>query len=198
MNFVGHAVVAGLELDHGAFAFGAMLPDLSRFAGRHAFDPAADARLVAAGVDSHHRVDAAFHDHSAFRRWTAAVVAAMPVPDRGARAAAHVAVELAIDGILLRGDRSGAYDEALQWAAGAVDGGPWQEVVDRMADGGIVAAYASAAGIADRVVSVMERRPRLRRLGVDRADLAGAVAEVLPDIEPAVGDLVVELSRRSG
>ena len=194
MNFVGHAVVAGHERDDAAFAFGAMVPDLSRFAGRAPL-PRTDARAALdAGVESHHRVDAVFHDHPRFRSWMATVVAAMPVPDRGSRAAAHVAVELAIDGALLRAGRAAAYDRALRWASGAVGVGPWGEVVDRMRRGAVVEAYGSPEAIADRVVSVLERRPRLRRLGVDRAALATAVAAVLPELEPAVPDLVLELS----
>lgn len=194
MNFVGHAVVAGRERDDAAFAFGAMVPDLSRFAGRAPLPATEGGAALEAGVESHHRVDAAFHGHPWFRSWMATVVAAMPVPDRGSRAAAHVAVELAIDGTLLRAGHAAAYDRALHWAAGAVGVGPWGEVVDRMRRGTIIEAYGSPAAIADRVVSVLDRRPRLRRLGVDRAALATAVTAVLPELEPAVLDLVVELS----
>lgn len=189
MNFVGHAVVAGRERAGGAYAFGAMVPDLRRFARGEPLAVVDDE--VDGGIASHHRVDAAFHDHALFRGWMRELVAAMPVADRGARAAAHVAVELAIDGVLLRTDAA-AYDDALGWA-GAVLDGPWGEVVARMRAGAVVEAYATATGVADRVVAVMERRPRLRPIAPRRDDLAVAVATVLPSIEPAVSGLVTEL-----
>ena len=190
MNFVGHAVVAGCERADAAYAFGAMVPDLRRFAGGAPL-PLDDA-LIDAGIASHHRVDAAFHDHPQFRRWMAALVDAMPVADRGARAAAHVAVELAIDGVLLRRGAA-AYADAVEWAQQRVDG-MWGDVTARMRAGAIVDAYGSAAGVADRVVSVMERRPRLRPIAPRRDDLRRAVAVVLPSIEPDVDGLVAELS----
>jgi hypothetical protein len=193
VNFVGHAVVAAREVDDPAFAFGAMVPDHARFARRAPLD-AGD--VVAAGIASHHRADAAFHDSVRFRTWMAAVAGAMPTVDRGARAAAHVAVELAIDGALLRAGAGGAYDAALAWGSGELDGA-WLEVVDRMRTGEIVAAYASAEGIAGRVVAVLGRRPRLARLAVDAGDLARALESVEADICDALDRLLDEVSERS-
>ena len=192
MNFVGHAVVAGRERTEAAFAFGAMVPDLRRFARREDAAPTRDADTLVAGVRSHHRIDAAFHDHELFRAWMAGVVSAMPAPDRGARAAAHVAVELAIDGLLLDGGVAGAYDDALEWALLSFDGA-WLEAVERMRTGEIVEAYRTADGIAARVVGVMNRRPRLRRLDVDERALAAAVASVIPSITDSIDELVGEL-----
>jgi hypothetical protein len=192
VNFVGHAVVAWRERAEPAFAFGAMVPDLRRFADRAVPAPTRDLGALVAGVDSHHRVDAAFHDHELFRAWTAAVLAAMPSPDRGARAAAHVAVELAIDGLLLARDGAGAYAVSLDWAAASFDG-PWLATVVRMRTGEIVEAYGSAEGIAARVVGVMDRRPRLRRLAVDEAALVAAVAGVTPTIESSLDRLLRDL-----
>lgn len=190
MNFVGHAVVAGRQVPLDAYAFGAMVPDLRRIARGTPLD--LDDPAVDAGMASHHVVDAAFHDHPWFRRSMAALVAAMPVADRGARAAAHVAVELAIDGVLLRRGAP-AYDAALRWAAASLDG-PWREVAERMGAGAVVGAYASSEGIADRVVSVMERRPRLRPIAPARDDLAVAVDVILPVVERDLDELVAELS----
>src|SRR4051812_8057419 len=103
-----------------------MVPDLRRFAHREEATPIRDGGTLAEGVVSHHRIDAAFHDHQLFRGWMAGVVAAMPVPDRGARAAAHVAVELAIDGLLLNAGSAAPYDDALEWALPSFDGA-WLE-----------------------------------------------------------------------
>lgn len=192
MNFVGHAVVAGWERSDPAFAFGAMVPDLRRFAGGEPLDATSRPATVSAGIDSHHRVDAAFHASPQFRAWTASVLERMPQPDRGARAAAHVAVELAIDGALLAGGAT-AYDEALRWAASSVSG-PWEDVVAHLRRGAVVDAYRTPAGIAARVVSVMGRRPRLRRLAVDAGDLAVAIAAIAPTIDAAAAALVEELA----
>ena len=189
MNFVGHAVVAWRERAEPAYAFGAMVPDLRRFARREDPLPTRDAGALAAGVLSHHRADAAFHDHKLFRSWMADVVAAMPAPDRGARAAAHVAVELAIDGLLLDGGEAAAYGDALDWARPSFDGA-WHELVTRMDTGEIIEAYRTADGIAARVVGVMNRRPRLARLAVDRHALTTAVASVIPKIEGWLPDLL--------
>lgn len=195
MNFVGHAVVAGRARAAAPFVFGAMVPDLRRFAmGEElAVD---DEPTVHDGVAAHHRTDAAFHDDPRFKAWMAELVASMPEANRGARAAAHVAVELAIDGLLLDAGATDDYDRALAWA-GTATVGRWRDVVHRMQAGTVVDAYASASGIADRVVSVMERRPRLRPIAPDRGHLAVAVDAVLPSIAPALPALVDDLVRQT-
>jgi hypothetical protein len=150
---------------------------------------------LVAGVASHHRTDAAFHDHPWFKSTMAALVEAMPVADRGVRAAAHVAVELAIDGALLqRGVPD--YDAALAWATSSL-AGPWREVAARLRDGEIVRAFSSSWGIADRAVSVMERRPRLRPIAPDRVALADAVAAVIPVVQRDLDELMAALTTPS-
>lgn len=196
MNFVGHAVVAWRERADPAFAFGAMVPDLSRFALREPPAPSRDEATMRDGVGAHHRADAAFHDHPTFKGWMDELVGAMPVADRGARAAAHVAVELLIDGALLGAGEAGAYDDALTWALPTFDG-TWAEVVARMQRGTVVDAYRSPAGIAERVVGVMRRRPRLVRIAPQVEDLAGAVAAVEPAVVCGMSQLLREVSERS-
>jgi hypothetical protein len=191
VNFVAHAVVAGRQRDEPAYAFGAMVPDLQRMAQVPLEVPHV---AVADGIASHHRADAAFHDSPVFKRWMATVVAGMDQQGRGARAAAHVAVELAIDGHLLATGATGSYDGALRWAGGELDG-RWALVVDRMRDGEVVDAYGSAEGIATRVVGVMLRRPRLAPITPDVDDLTAGVAAVMPTIGGEVGDVVETVSR---
>src|SRR3954471_7758778 len=177
MNFVGHAVVAWRERAEPAFAFGAMVPDLRRFARGEHPDPRRDVDALRDGMAAHHRADAAFHDHPLFREWMAAVQEALPGNPRGARAAAHVAVELTIDGELLRRGAAGAYGDALAWAAPSF-AGTWGDVVARMRTGEIVEAYGSPAAIAGRVVAVLGRRPRLAPLAPAAGDLAEALDAV--------------------
>jgi acyl carrier protein phosphodiesterase len=194
VNFVAHAVVAGRQRDEPAYAFGAMVPDLQRMAAVP-LDVAHDD--VAAGIASHHRADAAFHDSPVFKAWMATVVAGMGEQGRGARAAAHVAVELAIDGHLLTTGACGSYDGALVWAGGALEG-RWGLLVDRMRSGEVIDAYGSADAIAARVVGVMVRRPRLAPITPDVDDLATGIAAVLPAIGDGAADVVEAVSRARG
>ena len=196
MNFVAHAVVAWRERAEPAFAFGAMVPDLSRLTRRAPLEPARDAHVVTAGVAAHHRADAVFHDHPTFKTWMATLVDHMPEPDRGARAAAHVAVELLVDGVLLERGAAGAYDDALLWGD-AVLAGPWGDLVARMRVGDIVTAFASPEGIGERVAGILQRRPRLARLGVTAGPLAAAVRAVEPAVRGGAETLVTEVSERS-
>jgi hypothetical protein len=194
VNFVAHAVVAGRQRDEPGYAFGAMVPDLQRMA-REPLDVAHVE--VADGIASHHRADAAFHDLPVFKRWMAEVVAGMQEQGRGARAAAHVAVELAIDGHLLATGATGPYDGALRWASGALDG-RWGLLVDRMQGGEVIDAYGSAPAIAARVVGVMLRRPRLAPITPDVDDLATGIGSVLGAIGDEADDVVRVVSRSSG
>jgi hypothetical protein len=196
VNFVAHAVVAHRQRAEPAFAFGAMVPDLLRLTRRAPLEPARDDDVVLAGIAAHHRADAAFHDHPTFKGWTATLVDAMPEPDRGARAAAHVAVELLIDGVLLERGDAGAYEDALAWAGTSLDG-TWAELVDRMRIGDIVAAYASPEGVAERVAGIMQRRPRLARLGVRPEPLATAVRAVEPAVRRGGATRVTTMSECS-
>jgi acyl carrier protein phosphodiesterase len=196
VNFVAHAVVAHRERAEPAYAFGAMVPDLLRLARRAPLEPTRHGDVVIAGVAAHHRADAVFHDHPTFKAWMATLVDNMPAADRGARAAAHVAVELLVDGVLLdRGDAA-AYDHALAWAGDNLDG-TWAELVARMRIGDIVVAYRSPDGVAERVAGIMQRRPRLARLGVTAAPLAHAVRAVEPAVRDGIETLVTDVSERS-
>lgn len=196
MNFVGHAVVAWRERAEPAFAFGAMVPDLSRFARREEPVPSRHGDVLRQGIAAHHRADAAFHDHPMFRAWMADVRDALPGSGRGGLAAAHVAVELLIDGALLEAGAAGAYDDALAWAQPAFEG-TWDEVVSRMRTGEILEAYASPAGVAERAVAVVRRRPRLAPLAPETADLTAAAAGVRPAVVCGLSQLLHEVSERS-
>ena len=118
MNFVGHAMAACWEQDDPRFVLGAMLPDLAPMCGAR-MDAVIDA-VIAAGVACHHRVDAAFHQCEAFAslcgqargRLHAAGLARGPV-----LAAAHVGVELLLDGCWLDDpDVDAAYVGAVEHA----------------------------------------------------------------------------------
>lgn len=184
MNFVAHAVVAG---EPAPFAFGAMVPDLLELVRGAPLGIESDD--VAAGVRSHHAVDGAFHDHPAFKRWMRVVRDELG-GTRIAYAAAHVGVELAMDGVLLERQATTAFDGAMQWACDELDG-PWRELAERAPE--LVDAYRTPGGVARRTAGAISRRPRLSRLVLDERDLARAVGIVLPDIEAGLDALLAEL-----
>lgn len=185
MNFIAHAVVAGAP---APFAFGAMVPDLTKLVRGAPLGITSDD--VDAGVRSHHAVDSAFHDHPTFKAWMRIVRDEMG-GTRIAYAAAHVGVELAMDGVLLERAQTAAFDGAMAWAEVALVG-PWREIAQRAPE--VVDAYRTPAGVARRTAGAISRRPRLSRLALDERDLARAIAVVVPDIESGLDALLVELA----
>ena len=99
---------------------------------------------VDAGVRSHHAVDSAFHDHATFKAWMRVVREELG-GTRIAYAAAHVGVELAMDGVLLERERTRAFDDAMGWAREELVG-PWRELAERAPE--VVDAYRSPSGVA--------------------------------------------------
>ncbi|MEA3019021.1 MAG: hypothetical protein QOI47_545 [Actinomycetota bacterium] len=192
VNFVAHAVVAAREGGRPPYAFGAMVPDLRAFTDRaEIVAPPVDAGDVEAGERSHHRIDSAFHANGQFRSWTA-VIAIELGNERAARAAAHVAVELTIDGVLLDTERAGAFYDALAWADASLDG-PWHALVSRLRSDDLVRAYCTPEGVARRTVGAIGRRPRLRRHALDEGALAVAVGHVRPRIAAELDELLAAL-----
>lgn len=185
MNFVAHAVVAG---EPAPFAFGAMVPDLLKLV--RGAPLGIDSDHVAAGMRAHHAVDGAFHDHLTFKRWMRVVRDELG-GTRIAYAAAHVGVELAMDGVLLERGMTIAFDGAIDWARGELDG-PWRELVERAPE--VVDAYRTPAGVARRTAGAISRRPRLSRLVLDERDLARAIEVVLPAIESDLDALLLDLT----
>jgi hypothetical protein len=184
LNFIAHAVVAG---GSEPYAFGAMVPDLSKLAGGAPLG--IEHEDVDAGVRSHHAVDAAFHDHARFKAWMRVVRDELG-GTRIAYAAAHVGVELAMDGVLLERGLTDAFDGAMRWARTELDG-PWRALAQRAPE--VVDAYRTPDGVARRTLGAISRRPRLGRLALDERELSRAIAVVRPDIESELDDLLRSL-----
>lgn len=171
MNFVGHAIVARWEEDDPRHGVGAMLPDLARMCG--AATPETHDAFVRAGVRCHHRVDAAFHDTPTFLRLVSA--ARRDLNDRGvpraaSLAAAHVGVELLLDGAWLSApgfarifDAAASAARELEAAAlswpDEASGKRFVELCAHLPD--IACGYASPEIVGERVVRILSRRPRL-------------------------------------
>jgi acyl carrier protein phosphodiesterase len=202
MNFVGHAHVA---LEHGstpAFVLGSMLPDFASMA-RARLSPVSHPEL-AAGVALHHRTDDAFHGAPTFvafcSKWGA------ELERRGlswgaSRAVAHVGTEMLLDGFLLdEAPTRSAYleaaaalgDPALRGAMQVVGAGSarWPAVLERVRTHGAPDFYKDPALVAERLVLVLEGRPRLAVEPAQLPALRDAMRDLRRDVGAAAAALV--------
>lgn len=184
MNFFGHAAVAAWQLDSPQAVLGAMVPDLASMARtrlKQVHDP-----QVAVGVRHHYRTDDVFHAAPPFVRMCADAAAELEgagVARGSARAVAHVGTELLLDGWLAtEGEGARPYVDALDAADEPViaaielrhaDGhGRLRWLLDRLRAHGVPRRYDEPGFVADRLVQVLEPRPRLRLRDGDRALVA--------------------------
>lgn len=193
MNFFGHAVAACWDSDDPAFVLGAMLPDFASMCGGKLAAIGDDA--VAAGVDFHHRCDAVFHRAPAFRelsRWLEQHLRRREVRRGGARGAAHVGIELLLDGALLDDaaatrvyPRALAHarrgDAELHWRS-PEHGQRWRQLIDRLAAHGTPTGYRDPAIVGDRVARVLSRRPLLALSATETVIVSNALAQARPRV----------------
>jgi hypothetical protein len=122
---------------------------------------------LAQGIAFHHRGGGAFHDRRGFvelsreaRAW---------LHDRGvgrgpALAAAHVGIELLLDGVLAdhdAGSFAAALDQPVPWQS-PVDAARFSQLRHGLLAAGVPASYAIPDEVATRLVRILGRRPRLR------------------------------------
>lgn len=192
MNFVGHSFVAARSSDDPVYALGAMLPDFASMVGvrlgKH------DHAVLAAGIDDHHRTDEAFHGTPTFVRLCREEALGLEAVGLGwgaARAIAHVATELMLDGLLLeRAEVERGYVDAvltIDWMLPAMrferDGlTRFRELHARLSRYGPPHGYRDPLFVRDRMVQILARRPRLA--------LADGDAERLGAYLPAMGERV--------
>lgn len=188
MNFVGHVLLASFVSDEPLHGLGAMLPDLAGMA-RVSLPPHVPLVEVARGVEHHHEVDGWFHDHPLFvtlTRRTRALCDDARLGRGGARAAAHVGVELMLDAVYYERDAARAvYAAALDAALGLDgvrdlgldDGGAHRlhAMLPKLIEADLPARYQSPTFVAERIVAMCAARPRLR-IEPDKTD---ALADVL-------------------
>jgi len=199
VNFVGHAVVAGWAGPRSpGFILGAMLPDFASMCGARL----AEAQLadVAAGVALHHATDAVFHRAPVvtglFRE------AEARLRERGCRkgpmrAAAHVGVELLLDGVLLEDGRAiylaglGA-EVAVAWRDD--DGSPrFAALLARLRSYGAPMELTGGAGVARRVARTLAGRTLLAPDAAERAAIAIVMDELAPRVEAATPAVIKQL-----
>jgi acyl carrier protein phosphodiesterase len=212
VNFVAHVVVAARAegVASTAFLLGAAAPDLVRMAGLPMVAEGPPGFL--AGVSAHRRTDAAFHESDWFRTHNRALVADLGARGlrRGqARGAAHVLIELLLDGVVLADDAHAA-TFAVAWdALGRVDDDAlsmvspehhqhWTAFLGQLTTRLDPAAYADPSYAADRTSGTLSRRPRLalddteqavlRSVSVDvRTSVATGADQVLASVAGALG-----------
>jgi hypothetical protein len=208
LNFVGHVAMARLVTADAPFVAGAMLPDFLHMAGAKLV--AVDRPEVAAGVENHHQVDAAFHGAPTFVALCASGLASLTAAGvrRGtARAVAHVGTELLLDGLLLRRrEVEATYLAGLRWAfpdglAASVRLAPGGEprlasLAGRLASRGAPHEYREPAVVADRLEAALGPRPRLAMSGDERAAVEPWLAERRDELDHCAGALLEEVRRR--
>lgn len=194
MNFYGHAVVAAWDDDDPDFVLGSMMPDLLAMVSLGEGMLQAPSRSLQAGLAHHHRMDGVFHAAAPFRSLLLAQTQRLReagVARGAATAAAHVAIELLLDGTLASDGRGrGAYRSALTRAAeadalrwtGPGAAGSWAMLVGRMWDGAVPDGYRDLDFVLRRVVGVLSRRPRLALSAAEQELLSRS----LPDVSAAV------------
>lgn len=208
MNFFGHAAAALGVDDDPLFILGAMAPDLLPLCGAVASGDASP--RVTAGQAHHHAVDLIFHASPAFTTlvtWASGALRQLGLRKGAARGAAHVGVELFLDGVLAAETAArAAYRRSL--AAADASGTPfvwrddlsrsrWRTLVVRLRAGQVPDAYRDPDFVADRLIGALGRRPRLALSG----DEANAMRRFLPALGARVsaeahalsGDLVPDV-----
>jgi len=195
VNFFGHAAAACCVDDDPAFILGAMAPDLLPLCGAVAAGESSP--KVAAGRAHHLSVDAAFHANPTFTllsAWASRMLTEGGVARGAARAAAHVGIELCLDGVLaFQPSARAAYTRSLAEADGAaapflwrdeVSGSRWQSLVARLRGGQVPDAYRDPDFVTDRLLGALGRRPRLAL----SAHEASALRRFLPVLAARVAE----------
>jgi hypothetical protein len=201
VNFFGHLVVARRVDDDPGFLLGAMAPDLLAMCRARA--GAATSAKVAAGQAHHVAVDARFHASPAFTRlaaWGARTLIDAGLLRGPARGAAHVGVELLLDGLLAGdGQARAAYARSLAGAEAArapfvfdddVSRERWRALVVRLRAGSIPDDYRDTDFVAARIAGALSRRPRLALAAGDGSLLRRFLPDLARQVAAAVDELI--------
>ena len=214
MNFFAHACFALRRRGDPGFVLGAMLPDLAPMAGLKLKAVHDDA--LAAGRRFHVTCDSAFHAVPHFTELVVASSRALQEAGvrRGpARGAAHVGLELLLDGWIAgsRGVPQGyraalaaapAFAQRIEFEA-RPDALSFEGLCGKIAASELPAAYADPGFTSARVARVLARRPRLalsdlERIHVERwaiafaPELAGRAEDLLAQVDGAVDEALGE------
>src|SRR5262245_31464458 len=162
---------------------------------------------VAAGRAHHLAVDAQFHASPAFTTmqvWASGAMVRAGLPRGAARGAAHVGIELFLDGALAAETRAReAYARSLADAdttgtpfvwRDEQSGARWRTLVQRLRGGAIPVLYRDSDFVADRLIGALARRPRLALRGDEATILRGFLpalaARVMAQAQALVGGIL--------
>ncbi|HBP23029.1 MAG TPA: hypothetical protein DEA08_35305, partial [Planctomycetes bacterium] len=177
MNFFAHAVLALRRREDPAWVLGSMAPDFASMAGlRLARGEGEPAGALGEGIAFHHRSDDAFHGAPRFLELMKS--ARVDLRERGvglgaALAISHVGVELLLDGWLVeQGGVPEPYREAVASAEARAEAlsfqgdeeaarRQWRSACARLAQAPLPEGYTDPRFVAERLVRILARRPRL-------------------------------------
>lgn len=196
MNFVAHAVIAEALGCSPLQAFGSMVPDLANMVGamtgvRSA--PNVPAPELQFGLQVHVATDEAFHHHPIFVALTRRAAAVMDGRRHVNTAAAHVGIELMIDGFLLSESRAIPYPIALR-AAAPFCLGPWDDLMTYLVDDNPTRHYRSVPGCAERTWRILGGRRILAQGRPTVEALTVGLNEVAAEVHSAMDDLLHEVA----
>lgn len=171
MNFYAHAVVAEARRTDADFVLGSMLPDLAAMAGLRV--AGADSTELRQGIRLHHESDERFHACAVFGALTrdgARDLQALGLRRGPARGAAHVGIELLLDGWLVGErpptdayrsaiDRAAVCSDTVQWRTPPTK--EWRRLCARITTAEATDGYKDPAEVARRTARALARRPRL-------------------------------------
>jgi acyl carrier protein phosphodiesterase len=205
LNFFGHAAVATWHATEPRFVLGSMLPDFAAMI--RARTPTALDPELARGVALHHATDVVFHDAPTFRELGACAfdeLCARGLARGPARGAAHVGVEILLDGVLAA-DRPArrAYLDALalgrrldpaqvHWADSAASK-RFSELVTALAARGVSRAHGTPEVVAFRIERALAGRSRLALRQSDLALLVSWAAHAQPLVIARADQLIGEI-----
>jgi hypothetical protein len=204
VNFVGHIAVGAAGDGDGEFLVGTAVPDFASMA-RTRLRAAAPGAL-ADGITLHHATDRAFHADEWFltlERDLRAGLLADGLPDGGARACAHVGVELLLDGALVREhavheavgrvyEGIGAPSDAVVDLATPTERARWHEHLVGISQRLDPASYGDAEAVARRLHTITARRPRL----TFPSSMVDAVSARMHALQPRIRDDAPTVLRR--
>ncbi len=201
MNYFGHAAVASWRAHRGGLPLGAMLPDFSMMCGARI--AGSDDEDVANGIALHHNTDAVFHGAPVVTGLMRELDARL---ERGGcargprRAAAHIGVELLLDGVLVDNeDYREAYVLGLEYEAPVTwrdegDAAKFNALLERLRKHGVPDDLKKPESIVFRISRMLANRPLLAPSSNDLAVITVGVIEHKPRVQVAV-DSVLRMLR---
>ncbi len=196
MNFVAHAVIAEALGCSPLQAFGSMVPDLANMVSGMTgvrSSPDLPEQELQFGSSVHVATDEAFHHHPTFVALTRLAASAMDGRRHVNTAAAHVGIELMIDGLLLAEPRADPYPVALSVATPFCQG-PWAELMGYLVDDNPTRHYRSVDGCAERTWRILGSRRVLAQGRPSIESLNTGLSEVAAEVRLALDDLLHEVA----